>query len=72
MQHQSQSVGSTDSTVSEMNTFKSVVTVLADPNAKDDIKLKAAQELIKNFEVVLIAHNMPLNTIKNICFSRSY
>lgn len=42
---------------SEMNTFKSFVTVLADPNAKDDIKLKAAQELMKNLEVIL---NSPL------------
>lgn len=37
----------------EMNTFKSFVTVLADVNAKDDIKLKAAQELMKSFELIL-------------------
>lgn len=47
-------LGPTDPSTSEMNTFKSFVTVLADVNAKDDIKLKAAQELIKSFEVSVI------------------
>lgn len=34
-----------------INTYKSYVTVLADPNAKDELKLKTAQELSENFEV---------------------
>lgn len=35
----------------QMNTYRSYVTMLADPGAKDEIKLKAAQELSENFEV---------------------
>lgn len=37
----------------QMNTYRSYVTMLADPGAKDEIKLKAAQELSENFEVCL-------------------
>lgn len=37
----------------QMNTYRSYVTMLADPGAKDEIKLKAAQELSENFEVDL-------------------
>lgn len=37
----------------QMNTYRSYVTMLADPGAKDEIKLKAAQELSENFEVLL-------------------
>lgn len=36
----------------QMNTLRSVVTTLGDPNTKDDIKLKAAQELSEHFEVI--------------------
>lgn len=35
----------------QMNTYRSYVTMLADSGAKDEIKLKAAQELSENFEV---------------------
>lgn len=34
-----------------MNQFKSYVTMLADPECKDVLKLKATQELSKHFEV---------------------
>lgn len=37
--------------VTQMNTYKSYVTMLADPVSKDELKLKAAQELSENFEV---------------------
>jgi len=37
----------------QMNTYRSYVTMLADPVAKDEIKLKAAQELSENFEVFM-------------------
>lgn len=37
--------------LAQVNTYRSYVTVLADPSAKDEIKLKAAQELSENFEV---------------------
>lgn len=40
-----------------MNMFMGFVKVLDDPNAKDDIKLKAAQELMNNLETIL---NSPL------------
>lgn len=42
--------GQVDAT--QMNTFRSYVTMLADPAAKDEIKLKAAQELSENFELI--------------------
>lgn len=35
----------------QMNTYRSFVTMLGDPKAKEEIKLKAAQELSENFEV---------------------
>lgn len=38
--------------VTQMNTYKSYVTMLADPVSKDELKLKAAQELSENFEVL--------------------
>lgn len=38
----------------QMNTYRSYVTMLADPGAKDEIKLKAAQELSENFEVCIL------------------
>ena len=37
----------------EMNTFRSYVTMLGDSSAKDEIKLKAAQELSEHFEVIV-------------------
>ncbi|XP_043599030.1 transformation/transcription domain-associated protein isoform X1 [Bombus pyrosoma] len=39
--------------VTQMNTYKSYVTMLADPVSKDELKLKAAQELSENFEVIM-------------------
>lgn len=42
--------GSTDPQA-QMNTYRSFVTMLGDPKAKEEIKLKAAQELSENFEV---------------------
>lgn len=38
--------------VIQMNKYRSYVTVLADPVSKDELKLKAAQELSENFEVL--------------------
>ncbi|XP_052746122.1 transcription-associated protein 1 isoform X5 [Bicyclus anynana] len=43
----------------QMNTYRSYVTMLADPGAKDEIKLKAAQELSENFEVILSSQQYP-------------
>ena len=37
--------------LTQMNTYRSYVTMLADAGAKDETKLKAAQELSENFEV---------------------
>lgn len=47
----------------QMNTYRSYVTVLADPGSKDELKLKAAQELSENFEVnnIKISKNSQLN-----------
>lgn len=36
----------------QMNTFRSYVTMLGDLTAKDEIKMKAAQELSENFELI--------------------
>lgn len=36
----------------QMNTFRSYVTMLGDASAKDEIKMKAAQELSENFELI--------------------
>lgn len=36
----------------QMNTFRSYVTMLGDHTAKDEIKLKAAQALSENFELI--------------------
>ncbi|KPJ05489.1 Transformation/transcription domain-associated protein [Papilio xuthus] len=43
----------------QMNTYRSYVTMLADSGAKDEIKLKAAQELSENFEVILNSPQYP-------------
>ena len=37
--------------LTQMNKYRSYVTILQDQSAKDEIKLKAAQELSENFEV---------------------
>lgn len=36
----------------QMNTYRSYVTMLGDATAKDETKLKAAQELSEHFEVI--------------------
>lgn len=45
-------VSTTHVDAAQMNTFRSYVTMLGDPTAKDEIKLKAAQELSENFELI--------------------
>ncbi|XP_077285479.1 transcription-associated protein 1-like [Arctopsyche grandis] len=45
--------------LTQMNTYRSYVTVLADPGAKDEIKLKAVQELSENFEVIINSAQYP-------------
>ncbi|KAF5284945.1 hypothetical protein FQA39_LY16900 [Lamprigera yunnana] len=42
-----------DPTTTQMNKFRSYVTTLADPNCKDDLKLKATQEINENFEMII-------------------
>lgn len=44
--------GSLVDPITQMNTYKSYVSLLADPSAKDDSKQKAAQELSEDFEVI--------------------
>lgn len=44
-----QSAGPSDP-LTQMNKYRSYVTILADSSAKDEIKVKAAQELSENFE----------------------
>ncbi|XP_033222256.1 transformation/transcription domain-associated protein [Belonocnema kinseyi] len=43
----------------QMNTYRSYVTMLGDPNSKDELKLKAAQELSENFEVIMCSSQYP-------------
>lgn len=43
---------STQVDAAQMNTFRSYVTILGDPNAKDELKLKATQELSEHFEEI--------------------
>ena len=45
--------------MTQMNTYRSFVTTLADPNSKDEVKLKAAQELSENFEVIMCSPQYP-------------
>uniref|UniRef100_T1JAK1 Transformation/transcription domain-associated protein n=1 Tax=Strigamia maritima TaxID=126957 RepID=T1JAK1_STRMM len=44
----------TQDPVAQMNAYRSFVSMLVDPGAKDENKLKAAQELSENFEVLTI------------------
>ena len=39
-------------TASQLNTYRSFLNLLGDQNAKEESKLKAAQELAENFEVI--------------------
>jgi transformation/transcription domain-associated protein len=43
-----------------MNKYRSYVTILADSSAKDEIKVKAAQELSENFEVIIKSPQYPV------------
>ncbi|XP_012269997.1 transformation/transcription domain-associated protein isoform X2 [Orussus abietinus] len=45
--------------LTQMNTYRSYVTMLADPGSKDELKLKAAQELSENFEVIMCSPQYP-------------
>ncbi|XP_034936834.1 transformation/transcription domain-associated protein [Chelonus insularis] len=45
--------------LTQMNAYRSYVTVLADANSKDELKLKAAQELSENFEVIMCSSQYP-------------
>lgn len=54
--------------VAQMNTFTSFVSMLSDPGAKDENKLKAAQELSENLEVIVSSPQYPAfldHAIKN-------
>ncbi|XP_025986851.1 transformation/transcription domain-associated protein [Solenopsis invicta] len=45
--------------LTQMNTYRSYVTMLADPVSKDELKLKAAQELSENFEIIMCSLQYP-------------
>ncbi|XP_069681279.1 transformation/transcription domain-associated protein isoform X3 [Periplaneta americana] len=45
--------------ITQMNKYRSYVTILADQSAKDEIKVKAAQELSENFEVIITSVQYP-------------
>lgn len=53
MQVSQAGVAMVDPHTTQINQFKSYVTMLADPNCKDVVKLKATQEISKNFETIL-------------------
>lgn len=53
-----------DPTTAQMNKFRSYVTMLADPNCKDDLKLKATQEISENFEVSLYCFLIYVKIVK--------
>lgn len=53
-----QSAGPSDP-LTQMNKYRSYVTILADSSAKDEIKVKAAQELSENFEVIIKSPQYP-------------
>lgn len=55
--------------VTQMNTYRSYVTMLGDPSSKDELKLKAAQELSENFEVQL-SFQCHIHYITSAQFSR--
>lgn len=56
-----------DPHTTQMNQFRSYVTMLGDPNCRDVLKLKATQEISKNFEVFLKAL-ISLNSVLNYIF----
>ncbi|GAB1859196.1 Transformation/transcription domain-associated protein [Camponotus japonicus] len=45
--------------MTQMNKYRSYVTMLADPVSKDELKLKAAQELSENFEIIMCSTQYP-------------
>ncbi|KAK9874414.1 hypothetical protein WA026_002761 [Henosepilachna vigintioctopunctata] len=49
-----------DLQTTQMNQFRSYVTMLGDPNSKDVLKLKATQEISENFEIILSSPHYPL------------
>ncbi|XP_033220871.1 transcription-associated protein 1-like [Belonocnema kinseyi] len=53
----------------QMNTYKSFVNTLGEPNTKDEIKLKAAQELSENLDTILASPHYPafLAQLMKIC-----
>jgi hypothetical protein len=51
MQSAQTSMAGVDPHTTQMNQFRSYVTMLGDPSCKDVLKLKATQEISKNFEV---------------------
>ncbi|XP_044261128.1 transcription-associated protein 1 [Tribolium madens] len=53
MQSSSSSMAGVDPHTTQMNQFRSYVTMLGDANCKDVLKLKATQEISKNFEIIL-------------------
>ncbi|KAJ8954217.1 hypothetical protein NQ318_005812 [Aromia moschata] len=54
MQAQAANMGAVvDPHTAQMNQFRSYVTMLGDPSSKDVLKLKATQEISKNFEMIL-------------------
>lgn len=53
-QQQSQNMASVDPATAQINKYCTYVTMLAEPNCKDDLKLKAIQEISENCEVIKI------------------
>lgn len=53
---------------SQMNTYRSYVSALTDPNAKDETKLRAVQDLSENLEVSLHMFNK-IMLIVIVCFN---
>ncbi|KAL3270789.1 hypothetical protein HHI36_021313 [Cryptolaemus montrouzieri] len=60
MHSASTSMAGVDPQTTQMNQFRSFVTMLGDPNSKDVLKLKATQEISENFEVILSSPLYPL------------
>ncbi|XP_017777683.1 PREDICTED: transformation/transcription domain-associated protein isoform X2 [Nicrophorus vespilloides] len=53
MQATTSAMSTVDSSTAQMNKFRSYINMLVDPAYKDDIKLKAIQEISENFETIL-------------------
>lgn len=59
MQSTQQSMSSVDAITSQMNQFKSYVTMLGDSSCKDDEKLVAVLEISQNLELILASPHYP-------------